>query len=145
MPPLTFVDTNVLVYAHSLDEPDKRAVAVRWLEHLWRDRSGVVSIQVLQEFHVAVTRKLAMPLPPADARAVVLAYSAWPVVSPDAALLVAASCLAEGDSISFWDAMIVESARRAGADRLLTEDLPDGRAYGSVVVQDPFATQPSAG
>ena len=57
-----FVDTNVLVYAHDIDESSKRAVARDVLRELWNDGNGVVSPQVLQEFYVSVTRKIAVPI-----------------------------------------------------------------------------------
>jgi len=66
------------------------------------------------------------------ARQIITAYAAWLVVSPDAALVMAASVLAEQHPTSFWDALIVEAARRAGAGRLLTEDLPGERKLGGV-------------
>ena len=56
-----FVDTNVLVYLFDTDAPDKKAVA----EGILREHSRVrLSTQVLQEFYVAVTRKLRKPLSP---------------------------------------------------------------------------------
>jgi predicted nucleic acid-binding protein len=139
VPPYTFVDTNILVYAYNLDEPKKRDVALQELEILWRTKAGVVSIQVLQEFYNTVTHKFAQRMSHAAARDVIRAYSGWSVVSPDAALILAASELHERQSVSFWDALIVEAARRAGASRLLTEDLQHGRSFGALTVENPFA------
>jgi len=56
---VTFVDTNVLAYAHDRSETRKQAVAQARLEELWRERNGVLSTQVLQELYVVATRKLA--------------------------------------------------------------------------------------
>jgi len=134
----TFVDTNVLVYAHDLRETVRRPIAQACLDQLWADRAGVVSAQVLQEFHNVATRKMTPPMSPRAARQVITLYSAWPVVSPDAALIVAASVLAERHPLSFRDALIVEAARRAGARRLLTEDLQGGRRLGGVLIENPF-------
>jgi len=58
----TFVDTNVLVYAHGVDAKAKHEAAKNVLRDLWSIRTGVVSVQVLQEFYVNVTRKIPRPL-----------------------------------------------------------------------------------
>ncbi len=57
-----FVDTNVLVYAHDRSAGTKHARARALLEELWDGRDGCLSVQVLQEFFVAVTRKVPRPL-----------------------------------------------------------------------------------
>jgi len=57
----TFVDTNVLIYAHDVDAPAKRQIANRLLDELWAERTGALSVQVLQEFYTNATRKIAPP------------------------------------------------------------------------------------
>ncbi|MEQ7124960.1 PIN domain-containing protein [Actinopolymorpha sp. B11F2] len=133
------MDTNLLVYAHDLTETKKRPVAQATLEELWRTASGVLSIQVLQEFYATAIRKYSPPMSPAEAREVLAVYADWPLVRPDAGLILAASELHERQSVSFWDALIVEAAQRAGASRLLTEDLQHGRTFGALTVENPFA------
>ncbi len=59
----TFIDTNVLIYAHDVDAGEKHRIAKAVLHGLWSDRTGVLSMQVLQEFYINVTRKIAFPLP----------------------------------------------------------------------------------
>lgn len=134
----TFVDTNVLAYAHDLSETEKRPVAQRALQQLWLSGTGVLSVQVLQEFYNVVTRKFRPPMPPPEARRLIADYATWEVVSPDAALVLDASLLESSHPISFWDALIVEAARRAGADVLLTEDLQHGQNFGGITIQNPF-------
>jgi predicted nucleic acid-binding protein len=135
---LTFVDTNVLAYAHDRSETRKQPVAQARLEELWRERTGVLSTQVLQELYVVATRKLATPIPRTTARRIVALYAEWPVVQVDVPLILAASDLEERHTLSFWDALVVEAARRAGATRLLTEDLQAGRRIAGVRVENPF-------
>ena len=135
-----FIDTNVLVYAHDQYEQDRRPVAQQILERLWRNREGAVSTQVLQEFYVVATRKFTPPMSRRAARDLVGAYGEWQLVRPDAAMVIAASLLEERFSISFWDALIVEAARRAGARRLLTEDLQHGQSLAGVRVENPFSS-----
>lgn len=134
-----FIDTNVLVYAHDRSETRKQPLAQALLDDLWRQRTGTLSTQVLQEFYVVATRKFDPPLRRAAAREIVALYSQWPTVQVDVALILAASKLEERHTLSFWDALIVEAARRAGAARLLTEDLQTGRQIGDIKINNPFA------
>jgi predicted nucleic acid-binding protein len=136
---VTFVDTNVLVYAHDRSETRKQPVAQALLAGLWRTRNGVLSTQVLQEFYVVATRKFDPPMRRGAAREIVALYGEWPIVQADVALVLAASKLEERHGFSFWDALVVEAARRCGATRLLTEDLQAGRRIGGVSIEDPFA------
>lgn len=136
----TFVDTNVLAYAHDASEAERQPLARALLEELWADRSGVLSTQVLQEFYVVATRKFRPPMPRAEAREIVALYATWPVVQVDVELLLDAASLEEAAQLSFWDALIVEAARRAGAERLVTEDLGAGRRIGELTIENPFAS-----
>lgn len=135
----TFVDTNVLLYAHDASETEKQPIARAMLEGLWADRTGVLSTQVLQEFYVIATRKLASPLGRAEAREIVDLYRLWPVIVVEPALVLNASRLEEDHRLSFWDALIIEAARVAGAGRLVSEDLQPGRVIAGVRIENPFA------
>jgi predicted nucleic acid-binding protein len=137
--PRTFVDTNVLAYAHDASEAERQPIARAVLEELWADRSGVLSTQVLQEFYVVATRKFHPPMRRTEAREIVALYSTWPVVQVDVELILDAATLEEDAQLSFWDALIVEAARRAGADRLLSEDLGTGRRIAGIEIANPFA------
>lgn len=134
----TFVDTNVLVYAHDTSDGQRQPIAAQVLDDLWRTRAGVLSTQVLTEFYAVVTREFDPPMPRREARTLVDAYAAWPVVQVDPSLIVAASALEERHPLSFWDALIVEAARRAGARRLVSEDLQHGRRIAGLVISNPF-------
>jgi predicted nucleic acid-binding protein len=135
---MTFVDTSVLVHAYDRSETRKQPIAQAQLEVLWRHRTGALSTQVLQELYVVATRKLAAPMHRTTARKIVGLYAEWPVVQVDVPLILAASELEERHTLSFWDALIVEAARRSGATRLLTEDLQSGRRIGGVRIENPF-------
>jgi predicted nucleic acid-binding protein len=78
-------------------------------------------------------------MPRGEARELVVVYATWPVVPVDVPLILAASELGERHTPSFWDALVVEAAGRAGATRLVTEDLQPGRRIGGVTVENPFA------
>jgi predicted nucleic acid-binding protein len=133
---LTFVDTNLLVYAEDGSDPARREVATHVLGELWVSSLGVVSTQVLQEFYNVGTRELRMP--PEAARRIVAQYAEWPVVETTAQLIVSASVLHERHRFSFWDAMVVEAALLSGATTLLSEDLQDGRMIDGLTIRNPF-------
>lgn len=135
---LTFVDTNVLVYAHDAAERVRQPVAQRALEALWSTRTGVLSTQVLQEFYVVATAPNKLGMRPSEAREIVALYSAWPVTLLDPVLILAASRRHETARLSFWDALIVEAARVAGAGTILSEDLGDGQRFDGIRVENPF-------
>lgn len=135
-----FVDTSVLVYARDAREPAKQERAAAWMEHLWSTGIGRLSVQVLAEFYVTVTRKLDPGMEPAVARADVEDLLAWGPVPLDGDLLLTAWSLEERFRLSFWDALIVAAARTARCEALLTEDLHHGATYDGVRILDPFRT-----
>ena len=137
----TFVDTNVLIYAHDVDAKSKHATAKSILRELWAARTGVLSMQVLQEFYVNVTRKIRSPLPKESARLVVSSYSIWCVETTPAELSVAFQ-FEDESRIGFWDALIVAAAAKSGATRLLSEDLNAGQKIAGLRIENPFATLP---
>lgn len=137
-----FVDTNVLIYAHDLDAGPKREIASEILTDLWESRRGVLSVQVLEEFYVNVTRKIPSPLQPAAARAVVQTYTAWPVEPLTPPMVLQASEIEERHGLSFWDALIVTAAVASGAETILSEDLRPGAQIEGVSIEDPFASLP---
>lgn len=137
-PELTFVDTNVLVYAHDASEATRRPMAEAVLDELWRTHSGILSTQVLSEFYVVATRKFDPPMPRREAREIIDAYGTWPVVEVDVALILAASALEERHQLSFWDALIIEAGRRGGARRLVSEDLQAGWRVAGLAIENPF-------
>ena len=134
-----FIDTNVLVYAHDLDSGLKRAIAEQVLNQLWQDETGVLGTQVLQEFYTALTSGIASPVPRRAARDLVHAYSVWPVVTLDAADVLAASDFEERYRLSFRDALIVVAARKSGATLLLSDAVQPYRPIPGLELQNPFA------
>lgn len=135
---LEFIDTNVLLYAVDHTEPEKQMRAEALLTRLWRDHSGCLSVQVLQEFYVNATRKLSRPLNVDTARQVVEDYSLWVVHVPTSASVLAAIDMQAAHDVSFWDAMVLTSASELGAGVVWSEDLNAGQRYGKVTVQTPF-------
>lgn len=136
---LVFVDSNVLLYAHDRSAGAKRETAGTLIEHLWEERSGCLSVQVLQEFFVNVTRKLSSPLEVSQAREVISDYTYWRVHRPGTVDVLAAIDVHRRTGISFWDAMIVRSAASQGCGLLYSEDLNEGQLYDGVRVENPFS------
>jgi len=141
----SFVDTNILVYAEDRDAKGKHEVARDLMVDLWNGRDGVLSVQVLQEFYVTVTRKLKKPFEAARALDIVREYLSWPVIENTGKLLVEAVELQQRAQLSFWDAMVVRAAMNAGCERLYTEDLNAGQRFGSVLIVNPFKKPGRAG
>jgi predicted nucleic acid-binding protein len=133
-----FVDSNILVYAHDSSQSEKHASAKALVRKLWEQRSGALSTQVLQEFYVNIRRKVKRPLPPEEAREALEDYLRWHVVVNDGDAIRAALDLEQRYQLSFWDSLIVNAARSAGAAVLYSEDLNHGQSYGSVTVINPF-------
>jgi len=134
-----FVDANVLVYAFDSSAARKRPAAQQLLERLWESGTGCVSVQVLQEFFVTITKKVPKPLPVADAKARISEFAAWTVFVPTADDIVAAIDLQTQAKIGFWDAMVVLAAAESECDVLWTEDLNDGQLLRGVRIRDPFS------
>jgi len=134
-----FVDATVLVHAHDLDSGLKRAIAEQVLKQLWQDETGVLSAQVLQEFYAALTSGIASPVPRRAARDLIHAYSVWPIVTLDAADVLAASDFEERYRLGFRDALVLVSARKSGAALVLSETLQPYRPITGLELRNPFA------
>jgi predicted nucleic acid-binding protein len=137
----TFVDTNVLIYAHDIDAGPKHEIAKSVIRELWGERAGLLSTQVLQEFYVNVTRKIASPLSKVSARAVIHSYGSWCIETALVDVTIAFQ-VEDESQIGFWDALVIASAARAGAARLVSEDLNAGQTVLGVRIENPFAAIP---
>jgi predicted nucleic acid-binding protein len=135
---MEFVDTHVLLYAYDSAAGQRHDRAADLVGRLWSERSGAISVQVLQEFFVNATRKVATPLTPEAAIDRLRSLSRWRVHSPLADDVVAAASLSQRHQLSFWDAMIVRSAAELHCEILWSEDLNDGQVIEGVRVRNPF-------
>jgi predicted nucleic acid-binding protein len=131
-----FVDTNILIYAHDRSTGRKHEKAVDLLSRLFAERARAISTQVLIEFYSAATRKLKFKS--AEAEEVLIDMAAWAIHRPGHDDLIRAARLHRRYNISWWDALIVNSAMELGCDVLWTEDLSHGQRYGAVTVRNPF-------
>jgi predicted nucleic acid-binding protein len=141
----TFIDTNVLVYAYDRSAGVKRDIARQIFSELWESGKGALSVQVLQEFFVTITKKVKRPLGLEEARETVADLLKWEIVANDGESILRAIAVLERHKLSFWDAMIIQAALKAGATTLLTEDLTDGVMIDGLKITNPFAGARSPG
>lgn len=135
---LAFIDTNVLLYAYDASAGARHERAVALVGDLGARRRAALSVQVLQEFYVNATRKIAEPLSHDLAVERVRVLGRWPTHAPAAHDVTAAAVLAHDAQLSFWDAMIIRSATELGCAVLWSEDLNAGQRIAGVEVRDPF-------
>ena len=133
----SFFDTNVLVYADDKAAPAKQRRALELIAEHRRAGTGVVSLQVLQEYFVTVTRKLNVDARIARRKVELLAE--FDVAAPDVTDILAAIDLHRLHSFSFWDALILRSAKQAGCRILLSEDMQETREVDGVLIVNPFS------
>ena len=135
---VAFVDSNILIYAHDLDAGVKRERAVAKLRELWDSGAGRLSVQVLQEFYVNATQKLATPIARSTAREIIKTYGVWIRHATTVDTVARATEIADLARISFWDALIVAAAEEADADEVLSEDLNAGQSIVGIRVVNPL-------
>ena len=133
-----FLDTNILVYAYDVSSGSKHDVARNIVADLWNLRTGVLSIQVLQELFVTVTKKIPKPLDVKTTRDIVRDFLLWEVVDNDGELMMAAMDVQMKYHYAFWDSLIIAAAIKSGASILITEDLNNGRIIEGVLIKNPF-------
>jgi predicted nucleic acid-binding protein len=132
----SFFDTNILVYADDRSEPIKQRQALDLIAAYRRSGSGVLSLQVLQEYFVTVTRKLGVD--PAIARRKVELLAEFDVAAPRLADILAAIDLHRLHGLQFWDALIVQSAKQAGCSVLFSENMQDAREIAGLRIVNPL-------
>lgn len=132
----SFLDSNILIYTDDAGSPAKQTVAIDLVQRCHAGRSGVLSVQVLQEYFVVTTRKLGVNA--AVARRKAELFSRMHVVATGPDDVLAAIDLHRLHGLSFWDALIVRSALNAGCARIYSEDFQEGRRFEGVEVVNPF-------
>ena len=134
----TFVDTNILVYAHDASAGRKRDIAREKILELWESETGVISTQVVQELFVSITQKIPMPIDRRKARAILEDICSWEVIVNDEHAVLRAIHLQGKLRLSFWDSLIIEAACRSGAQTLYSEDLSHGQQIEHLTIANPF-------
>ena len=135
-PQRSFLDTNVLVYSDDPRYPAKQATAIDLVQDHLRQRTGVVSLQVLQEYFVSATGKLKLDVELAKRR--VEFFARFHVAEPNVGDILAAIDLHRLHGISLWDTLILRCAKQSGCSVLLTEDMQHGQEIDGVRIVNPF-------
>ena len=134
-----FLDTNILIYAFSRQDPAKRIQARSLVRSAVQEGIGTISWQVVQEFfHAALHRSSLEPAPDAlsdYARTVLFPLcQVWPSID----LWLKALAIQRQTQYRFYDSLIVASALASGARLLYSEDFQSGRMIGDLRIENPF-------
>ncbi len=134
-----FLDTNILVYAVDLDSPDKRAVAQKLVTRALAERTGIVSLQVVQETLQALTHKSRVVATSDDTQdfLVNVLTPLWKV-HPSTALYARALRIQSARGFSFYESPVLAAALEGGCKRLLTEDLQHGQQVDGLRIENSF-------
>lgn len=132
----SFIDTNILIYTDDRNATGKRERALELIQDLRTSRRGVVSTQVLQEYYVAATGKLAVK--PETARRKTEIFSHLDVVQITAAEILEAIDLHRLHQLSFWDALVIHAAKISSCTILYTEDLATDAVISGIQLKNPF-------
>lgn len=133
-----FVDTNILVYARDSSEVDKQAKAKQWLTHLWKNESGRISVQVMNEYYVTVTQKLNPGLSREQARADLRALTVWQPLEISTTLIESAWEIQDQYGYSWWDTLVITAALFLDCRYLLSEDMQHEQHIGNLTIINPF-------
>lgn len=136
MPDETFIDTNVLVYAHDYRAGGKHEIAKQLLREMWNAKPlPWISVQVLQELLTTLKRK---DVPDSEVRETVHDYMRWRVVENSVGLLRSGMEEMTRWQLSLWDSLIIAAARSVGVTRIYSEDLSHEQDYGGIRIVNPF-------
>lgn len=135
-----FLDTNILVYAKDSREPDKMGIAQKIIGDLWDSGKGCISVQVMNEYYVTVTRKMKHPLTREEAWDDLEDLSTWGPIPLTMPCLEIARRVQDLYDVSWWDSLIIAAAVQGECGRIYSEDLNPGQKYLGLEVFNPFAS-----
>jgi predicted nucleic acid-binding protein len=140
MTEMSFVDTNLLVYARDPRQERKQPLAAELVRKLWQERAGRTSVQVLNEYYTTLTRKLKPVIDADTAWEDVVSLMAWNPQPLDRDVLRGAREIERRYRTSWWDALIVAAAQAQRCSTLLSEDFQNGMMFGQLTVRNPFTS-----
>jgi predicted nucleic acid-binding protein len=132
----SFLDTNVLVYTDDRADLKKHRRALELVAEHRTAGTGVVSLQVLQEYFVTITRKLRVDVQVARRKVELLAE--FDVARPEVGDVLASIDLHRLYGLSFWDALVLRTAKQSGCKVLFSEDMQTQREIEGVRIENPF-------
>jgi predicted nucleic acid-binding protein len=131
-----FIDTNILIYLFSKDEPDKREECKAFFKKVDNKGNLVISAQVLSEFAVVMLRKLNMP--PNQLKNILEDLSAFEVVAISSEIVKKAVDIQVLNLLSFWNSQIVSAALSANCTAIVSEDLNHGQKIEGIEIVNPL-------
>jgi predicted nucleic acid-binding protein len=132
----SFFDSNVLAYTDDETALKKKARALSLLKEHHDAGTGVLSLQVLQEYFVTATKKLKVDSQ--LARRKVDIFSNLEVGVPEIADVLAAIDLHRLHGFSFWDCLIIRMAQQTGCKIIYSEDMQHAQTVGGIKIVNPF-------
>ncbi|MFN0176684.1 MAG: PIN domain-containing protein [Saprospiraceae bacterium] len=129
-----FLDSNIIIYAHTDLDLQKQQIA----QQIISNEESIVSTQVLQETANSLFRKFEFPW--ADIQPVLSEIANNNLLHTNTAVTVADACrIAARYGFSFYDSLIIAAALEANAELLYSEDLQDGQVIdGALTIKTPF-------
>jgi predicted nucleic acid-binding protein len=128
-----FLDTNVIVYAFSSNDPrGEKAEALL-------AAGGIISVQVLNEFVNVSRRKHRRDWDEIQDALSVLKVLLDPPQPVTIAVHDAAIVIARDYGYHFYDSLIVAAALRADCSLLYSEDIQHGQTIEGLTIHNPFA------
>ncbi len=135
---MTFLDSNVLVYAVDTADRRKHAIALDILaEALDNPAEWRISSQVLSEFSNVLIRKLSCPAP--RLVAFLDQLEGIPCFDMTLACVRRAVEIQALYGIQFFDAQMVAAAEATNCSRIVSEDFNPAQTYCGIVVENPFS------
>ena len=131
-----FLDTNILIYADACDELKKQEQAIEIIRENIINKSGVISTQVLKEFANVALRKLG--LSPEIVKQRIEFFLNFEIIEISPEIIMQAIDLSSNRKVSFYDALIIETAIISSCETILSEDLQSGAIFNAVRVVNPF-------
>ncbi|MEQ8471254.1 MAG: PIN domain-containing protein [Marinoscillum sp.] len=131
-----FIDSNVLIYLFSSDEPEKRNHCNKLLLSLEKEYSLVWSTQVIQEFYNTFTQKFGRS--PQEVKKHIQYFTSFELVINNLDTINSAIDIQITNKLSFWDSLIISAAQQANCSTLLTEDLNHSQKIDMLTIKSPF-------
>lgn len=131
-----FIDTNILIYLQSGMNPAKMKASRLLFEKASSDQLIVLSTQVLQEFYVAMTRKLNHD--PITVKNLLILFDDFEIITIHKPIIFDAIDISVLHQLSFWDSLIISSASISHCKVIYTEDLNHGQLIRGVEIVNPF-------
>jgi predicted nucleic acid-binding protein len=129
-----FLDTNIIIYSYSQDEPDKQQCAIKCIQ----TGTPWISTQVLNETINTLSRKFSLDYAQIGAIVDELMQQFQIAVVSTSTIQLALD-IAARYRYSYFDSLILASALEVGCDRLYSEDLQDAQQINNqLTITNPF-------